>query len=69
MSEKLELNSIQRNKNDLAFELLAMHERRLGINDSEEICELFAKYYSVVDAIASPRSTTKDNFLPNNFKK
>lgn len=69
MSEKLEPNPIQRNKNDLAFELLTMHERNLGIKSSEEICELFAKYYSVVDTITNSRSSTKDNFLPDNFKK
>lgn len=60
-------NHIQRNLNDVAIELLLLHERTEGIQVSE-ISNLFARYYSVAQVLNSPKVSTTKEFLPEEFK-
>lgn len=71
MAEKIEVNPtpIQRNKFDVAMELLELHERNFGIKSEDEISNLFAKYYSAVQILSSPNVNTHKEFAPDSFKE
>ncbi|MFD2681199.1 hypothetical protein [Bacillus seohaeanensis] len=44
---KVDPNPIQRNKFDVAIELVNLHKRNFGLSSGKEIEELFAKYYAL----------------------
>lgn len=66
MTEKI-LTPIQRNENDVAMELLAIHMTRESV-PVKEIGNVFAQYYSLASLLRTRNPETLKTLLPDNLK-
>ncbi|AUJ77561.1 MULTISPECIES: hypothetical protein [Bacillus amyloliquefaciens group] len=63
-------NPIQRNSSDVAVELTQLHVEQFGLENKDDLANIYAKYYAVAHLL---KTNPVSKFLPeeirNNLKK